>query len=333
MPPLRKKTPTYEVHQEFEDSGSVPSNVSKSLQLAILLEVSAYPKPGNVHRTADFSETKYEHFLASSVAVGPLLMYGAEQGVKAVNGEINLGQIGIGKIIKDAVSDTLSWQRGKNTLLGSIILLAPMAAAAGLTMTKNSSFSITKFRKNIKAVVESSTPNDAANLYDAIALAQPGGLGKVPTLDVTDANSKQKILHDRISLYEIFKISSSWDSVASEWVSNYGITFDIGYRYLKKQLEGNVDINTVTVHTYLKVLSKVPDTLIARKTGKAKAKWVSTEAEQILMAGGLTTKEGKRRLLDFDRKLRDPNHTLNPGTTADITAAILAVAILNGYRP
>jgi len=47
----------------------------------------------------------------------------------------------------------------------------------------------------------------------------------------------------------------------------------------------------------------------------------------------LTTKNGRNNLLKLDRKLRDPAHKLNPGTTADITAATLAVAILNGYRP
>ena len=46
--------------------GDVADHVSRCLQLAILLEVSAYPKPGNVHRTADFQETDYEHFLASA---------------------------------------------------------------------------------------------------------------------------------------------------------------------------------------------------------------------------------------------------------------------------
>lgn len=318
---------------ETPNENNIPNFVTQCLLLATLLEVSGYPKPGNVHRTADFQDTRYEHFLASAVAVTPFFRRSAHQGVTVREGTLKLHQIEIGRTINNAVSNASLWQHGKNTLLGSIILLTPMAVAAGLTLAKKSFFPITEFRKNLKAVVESTTSNDAANLYDAIALAQPGGLGKVSTLDVTDANSKKKILHDGISLYEIFKISSSWDSVASEWVSNYHITFDIGYKYLKKQLEEKININTATVHTFLKVLSEVPDTLIARKTGKARAKWVSTEAGEILKAGGLTTKEGKRRLLDLDRKLRDPNHTLNPGTTADITAATLAVAILNGYRP
>ncbi|WP_455363487.1 triphosphoribosyl-dephospho-CoA synthase, partial [[Eubacterium] cellulosolvens] len=37
--------------------------IAAALQLAVLLEVSAYPKPGNVHRTRDFELTRFEHFL------------------------------------------------------------------------------------------------------------------------------------------------------------------------------------------------------------------------------------------------------------------------------
>jgi len=333
MPSRQRKTEADRVCQELETLNSIPEYVSRCLQLALLLEVSAYPKPGNVHRTADFSETKYEHFLASAVAVGSHFLCAAVRGARLADGTTSLQQIGMGKIIKDATSDTLSWQRGKNTLLGSIILLTPMAVVAGQTLAANSCFSNVEFRKNLKSVVESTTPNDAAYLYDAITLAQPGGLGKVPTLDVTEAESRQRILDEGISLYEVFKISSSWDSIAYEWISNYHITFDIGYEYLRRRLETRVNLNTGIVHTFLKVLSEVPDTLIARKVGKQKAQSVSTKAEKILKAGGLTTGEGKRRLLDFDAELRDPYHTLNPGTTADLTSAILAIAILNGYRP
>ena len=31
-------------------------------QLAAALEVSGWPKPGNVHRTADFTDTRFEHY-------------------------------------------------------------------------------------------------------------------------------------------------------------------------------------------------------------------------------------------------------------------------------
>lgn len=310
----------------------IPEHVSRCLQLAILLEVSAYPKPGNVHRTADFEETRYEHFLASATAVRPHLKHAAKQGVLVHDEKIGFDRVEIGKIIKNAVVDASSWQHGGNTVLGSIILLVPIAVAAGITLAANE-FSIKKLRKNIKSVVESTTPEDAVNVYEAINIAQPGGLGKTPKLDVTDAASTNKIIEEKVSLYEVFKISAPWDSISSEWVNNYPITFNIGYPFFIEELEETNNINTATVHTFLKILSEIPDTLIARKAGIAKAKEVSAQARTVLEEGGLSTPKGRNILLKFDKKLHASAHQLNPGTTADITSAILALILLNGYRP
>jgi triphosphoribosyl-dephospho-CoA synthase len=296
------------------------------------LEVSAYPKPGNVQRTADFEGTRYEHFLASAIAVGPHFKHAANQGVLVHEEKIGLDRVGVGETIKEAVVDVSSWQHGGNTVLGSIILLVPIAVAAGITLAAGE-FSIPRLRRNIKSVVESTTPEDAVKLYEAISIAQPGGLGKAPKLDVTDATSTKKIIQDKVSLYEVFKISAPWDSISSEWVNDYHITFHIGYPFFIQQLEETNDINTATVHTFLKILSEVPDTLITRKAGMSNAKEVSTQAKRVLERGGLTTPEGKELLLKFDAKLRDPAHQLNPGTTADITSVVLALAILNGHRP
>lgn len=311
----------------------VPTHVSQCLQLAILLEVSAYPKPGNVHRTANFDETRYEHFLASAVAVYPHFKSIAQRGVDVFQNKISMDQVGVGGTVKKAVSEIALWQRDKNTLLGSIMLLSPMAAAAGLTMAQKSPFSTGTFRRNLASMVRSTTPHDAVNVYDAIRLASPGGLGKTPKFDVTDAESKQRILSSRTSLYDVFMISAPWDSISAEWVNGFHITFDIGYPYLKHEIRETGDINIASVNTFLRILSEVPDTLVARKAGKAKAHWISEEAKIVLDKGGLSTEKGKEQLIKLDRKLHDAGHKLNPGTTADITSAVLAVAILQGYRP
>ncbi len=303
--------------------------ISRCLELAVLLEVSGYPKPGNVHRTADFPETRYEHFLASAVAIAPSFKKAAKQGIKLSEEKISPAEVGIGKIIKDAVDRMRLSQSGGNTLLGAIILLSPVAAAAGMI---SNSFSLSKLRENIKVIVESTTPEDAVAVYDAIALLNPGGLNKVKKLDVTDPESKKRLLDEGVTLFGTFEISSSYDSVASEWVHNYPITFDLGYPYFVKQLEETGDINTATVHTYLKILAEVPDTLIARKAGQAKAESISAEAEQVLKEGGLATPSGRNLLHKLDIKLRDSAHSLSPGTTADIIGAVLALNNLNGYK-
>ncbi|MCW4002031.1 MAG: triphosphoribosyl-dephospho-CoA synthase [Candidatus Bathyarchaeota archaeon] len=305
--------------------------VSRCLELAILLEVSAYPKPGNVHRTADFRETRYEHFLASAVAVAPHFRRAAEQGTLISEGKIGPVDVGIGAIIKEAIKSVSVWQSNGNTLLGAIILLSPIAAAAG--MFHGEKFSSSKLRRNIKVIVESTTPIDAANVYDAIQIAKPSGLRKAPKLDITDPTSKQKIVDEQVALFEVFKIASTYDSIASEWVNNYPITFDLGHPYFIRQLKETTNVNTATVHTFLKILSEVPDTFIARKVGLATAEEISAEAKHVLKEGGLTTASGRKLLLKFDEKLRDPAHKLSPGTTADITEAVLATSILNGYRP
>jgi triphosphoribosyl-dephospho-CoA synthase len=305
-------------------------HISRCLELAILLEVSAYPKPGNVHRTADFPETRYEHFLASAVAIAPSFKKAAEQGFRVSEGEIGPSEVGIGNIIKDAVDRMLGSQSGGNTLLGAIIILAPIAVAAGMIPN---SFSLSKLRKNIKVIVESTTPEDAVEVYDAIALVNPGGLNKSSKLDVTDPASKKKILDEQVTLFDTFEIAFSYDSIASEWVHNYPITFDLGYPYFVKQLEETGDINTATVHAFLKILAEVPDTFISRKVGQAKAESISTEAGRVLKEGGLTTPLGRNLIQKLDSKLRDPEHDLSPGTTADITEAVLAINNLNGYKP
>ena len=304
--------------------------ISSCLELAILLEVSGYPKPGNVHRTANFPETKFEHFLASAVAIVPSFKKAAEQGIRVSKGEIGTSEVGIGNVIKDAVDRMLGSQSGGNTLLGAIIILAPIAIAAGMIPNR---FSLSKLRKNIKMIVESTTPEDAFDVYDAITVVNPGGLGKSPKFDVTDSNSKKMIRDEGVTLFETFEIASSYDSIASEWVNNYHITFDLGYPYLVEQLEETGDINTATVHAFMKILAEVPDTFISRKVGQAKAESISAEAKEILEAGGLTTPLGRNLLHNLDSKLRDPNHDLSPGTTADITEAVLAINNLNGYKP
>lgn len=305
-------------------------HISRCLELAILLEVSGYPKPGNVHRTADFASTTFEHYLASAVAIAPSFRTAALQGIKVSEGEIGASEVGIGEIIKDAVNRMLSSQSGGNTLLGAIIILAPIAVGAG--MIRNG-FSLSKLRENIKVVVESTTPLDAVAVYDAIALVKPGGLNKAKKFDVTEPDSKKQLLDEGVTLFDTFKIASVYDSVASEWVNNYPITFDLGYPYLVKQFKETKNINTATVHAFMKVLSEVPDTFISRKVGQDKSESISAEAALVLKEGGLTTALGRNLLLKLDSRLRDPDNKLSPGTTADITEAVLALNNLNGYKP
>ena len=308
-------------------------HISKCLELAILLEASAN-KPGNVNRTGCFGNTRYEHFLASAVAAEPYFEWAAGRGVEVSQGEILVSDVGLGRIIRDCVVNINGWQRGGNTLLGTVILLSPIAVAAGMTPTKEEHvLEIPKLRENLKFVVESTTPEDAVDVYKAIKIANPSGLGKAPEFNVNDPNSINLIRKEKISLYDTFMIASEYDTICSEWVKNYPITFDAAYPCLIEQIRKTDDLNMAIIHTFLKILAGYPDTLIARKIGIKKTREVSATAKEVLKLGGLETSKGRKRLREFDHELRKSSNLLNPGTTADIIAATLALTVLSGYRP
>jgi len=307
-------------------------HISKCLELAILFEVSA-AKPGNVNFTVGFEGTRVEHFLASAVVAGPSFEEAARRGIAVEDKKLRVNDVGMGEIIKNCVVDIEAWQKGGNTLLGTVILFAPIAVAAGMTPTReNFDFEFSCLRENLKLAVESTTAEDAVHLYEAVDVAKPSGLNKAPDLDVNDPSSKERILRENVSLYQVFKIAAGYDDVCAEWVNNYPITFELAYPYLMKQLKSR-DLNTAIMHTFLKVLSEHPDTFIARKVGFEKAREISLNAKRVLELGGVETSEGREGILEFDRKLRESGNLLNPGTTADLTAASLALCTLSGYRP
>jgi triphosphoribosyl-dephospho-CoA synthase len=307
-------------------------HISKCLELAMLLEVSV-TKPGNVTFTKGFMDTRVEHFLASAVAAESWFEEAAQRGIAVSENRLSIGSIEMGQIIKKCVTDINAWQKGGNTVLGTVILLVPVAVAAGMTPTKkNMSFDFSKLRTNLRFAVESTTADDAVHLYEAIAVAKPSGLGSISNLDVHDPASKKRILQENVSLYKVFKIAAGYDAICSEWVKNYPLTFDLAYPYLLKELKRGT-LNTAVVHTFLRILSEHSDTFIVRKAGIEKAREISYDARKILKLGGEETTKGKQSILEFDKKLRNFGNIYNPGTTADLTAAALALCTLNGYRP
>lgn len=307
------------------------ADIARAAQLASALEVSGYPKPGNVHRTADIEGTTFEQFIASSIAIGPTLLDVAERGFKAGKGEMRVSDIGLGKAIKRAIEDTMKWQMDGNTNLGIVMLLIPLTAAAGMTLAKEGSVKVEKLRRNLSAVLKSTTPEDAIDVYDAILIASPAGLKEVDELDVKDEASRERIKRERIPLHKIMKLSSGWDNVSKEWATNMQITFEFGYPLVKRIYNQTKNMNITTVQTFLEILSRYPDTFVQGTHGKKIADEISRRAKSIVKKGGMLKAEGRRLVAEFDEELR--KRQINPGTTADLTSSSLMVAILDGLRP
>lgn len=273
-----------------------PEDIAAAGQLACLLEVSA-PKPGNVSPNHHFHDTRYEDFLASAVAIGPAL---AAAGTRP-----------LGTTVRRAVEATARWTRS-NTNLGIVLLLAPLARAAFRESGD--------LRSRLARVLDETTVEDAAEVYAAIRLARPGGLGHAAAEDVAGAPS--------VTLREAMKLAADRDAVAREYVTDFAMTFEIGVPALRTARQTGLPWTDATVEGYLRLLGVQADTHIARKLGPAAAEAVSRRAREVQAAGGVRSPAGQQALAAFDAELRDATNSRNPGTTADLTCAALFVVII-----
>jgi triphosphoribosyl-dephospho-CoA synthase len=271
--------------------------VAGAAQLACVLECSA-DKPGNITPRHDFADTSYEDMLHSAIALGPELGRAAERGV--------------GETVLAAVRATRR-VAGANTNLGIALLFAPLARAALLGHP---------FRDRAQEVLDALTLDDARAAYEAIRLAGAGGLDEPVEHDVRDAPT--------VTLREAMAAAAERDSVAAEYATGYAVTFEVGLPALTRALDDGLRPRAATVEAFLELLATVPDTLVARKRGRAAAERVSAGAAGVLGAGGVRDDAGRAALAAFDASLRRDGNALNPGTTADLVTAVLFVALLEG---
>jgi triphosphoribosyl-dephospho-CoA synthase len=310
----------------------VADEIGRCASLSILLEVSGYPKPGNIHRNRDFPKTRYEHFLCGAIAIAPAMITLTLNGVLLGLNRLKLEEIDLGKHILTAISDTQRWQHGGNTNLGTVFLLGPLCVAAGAA-SSSGMMTTGGIRKEVERVMRGTTARDAVNVYEAIKVARPGGLRPIPEFDVNNEASEEDILKRNITLYRIFELSSSWDNISKELVTGMRVTFEIGHPTFMKTFEETQDVNAATVNTYLTILAKELDTLVIRKNGETAAHDISKRASEIIEAGGLKSARGRRMVQSFDDDLSKKSGKLNPGTTADLTCSSIMVALLEGWRP
>ena len=133
-----------------------------------------------------------------------------------------------------------------------------------------------------------------------------------------------------IGLRDAMAAAAERDSIASEYVTDYALTFETGVPALAAALGDGLGVREAIVEAHLRLLDAAPDTLIARKRGADAAAQVSARAREVLAAGGVRSAAGREALQRFDASLRSPDNALNPGTTADLVTAAIFVALVEG---
>jgi triphosphoribosyl-dephospho-CoA synthase len=279
-------------------NASLDLSIGQCATLACLFEVTA-PKPGNVHRGADFHDTTLNDFMASAVALGPVMDRAADQRV--------------GKTVLNAVEAT-RLVTSANTNLGMVLLLAPLA-----TVPRNDSL-----KTGLHQVLARLNSQDAADVFHSIELAQPGGLlprdRAPPRYDVSGPPPTD--------LLAAMGEAAEWDLIARQYVNGFQQVLREVLPWLLRWSDHPWPERIVYAH--VRLMSEHPDSLIARKCGRSVAEESAARATAVLEAGPVGSHDYWRAVADLDFWLRSDGNRRNPGTTADLIAAGIFAGLREG---
>ena len=264
--------------------------------VAGILEAAA-AKPGNVHPGQSFADLTFADLVAAAIATGPPL----DDAPRMLLGEIILAAV------REARATT-----GTNANLGIVLLLAPLAAAAGPPTPQS-----------VEAVFGMLGPADSALIWEAINLARPGGLGRSERWDLAAPSPPD--------IRAAMRHAAGRDTIARLWADGFADLFAGPVADLAAGLATGLPLADAILLTFLRQLAREPDSLILRRHGADVAAHVSRQAARIVAGGH--ARRWSAEVAAFDALLRAPRR-LNPGTTADLVAAALYILLVDGrLRP
>lgn len=250
-------------------------------------------KPGNVHRFAHGHRMTADQFLDSAEISAPWICKEHSS---------------VGQRILSAVKATCE-KVGTNTNLGILLLCAPLAKAAGDGNPD--------LQTALLQTLDEMDTDDARDVFSAIRIANPGGLGNAEEQDVRQAPT--------IPLIEAMAMAADRDLIARQYATGFADIFAGGVSAWQMATDRGDEGMWPTVFVYLHFLSSFPDSHVARKHGIDRAEEIRREAEIIRQRITDETNLSRRQadLLAFDERLK--NGGINPGTSADLTVATLFV--------
>lgn len=272
---------------------------AENAELALLLEVASTPKPGNVDRAREYPDLRFEHFVAGAV--------GARGGFEGA-----AGGVAVGESFRRAIAG-MSEQSGGNTQFGAILLVTPLVRAAASGDLSES---------DVERVVAGTTVEDAANFYHAfeyVDVAVDDAPDEMTDLDVRRGEGAVPAVRERgITFGELMEQSAGVDGVAAELTDGCPRTFDVA----ETIAAGTGPVTDRAARAYLDALASEVDTFVVTQHDRETAEEVRRRA-----AAARDGHEDPETLAaEFVER------EINPGTTADIVAGGLFVALERGLE-
>lgn len=261
---------------------------------ALLMEV-AVDKPGNVSPRHRFHDMGLEEFTRSAFAVGQTLQ------------QASLGRWRYGCAVQETVMNSLNATGGVNVHLGSILLMTPLVLGYQ-----------DDWRAGVADLIGHLGVKDTDRVFGAIRRAHPGGL-------VAASQVKDDVFRPAARpLLDVFSDAAAYDWIAREYCLSFQTVFGRWAPYLQTQLKRGQAWDQAILSLYIEMLGENPDSLWIRKNGRAAAELKHRLVKEAIV-------RGDRR--ELSRLLEDPENRWNPGTTADLVAAAILVALVKGDRP
>ena len=191
---------------------------------ACVLEVLA-PKAGNVHPQRSFDDTRWTDFVAAADAIEPIFDGVRERRV----GETVLSSI---RATREAT--------GQNVNLGIVLLLAPLARVP----------TGADARAGVREILDTLDSDDCRDVFEAIALANPGGLGSSDESDVHEPPPDD--------LLAAMRLAADRDLVARQYAGGFDEVFQLGLPALQTALDRGLSLQDATVRLHLELMAEHP---------------------------------------------------------------------------
>jgi len=272
---------------------------AENAELALLLEVTGTPKPGNVDRHREYPDLRFEHFVAGAA--------GARRGFR-----LAAGGAPVGRAFERAVWG-MAEQSGGNTQFGAVLVATPLVSATAAGSLDPG---------GVEDVIAATTIDDTAAFYrafDHVDVAVDDPPAGMADLDVRPGSDAIPAVRERgLSLGELMAESAGVDGVAAEWTAGFPRTFATA----RTVLEDDDPVPDRASRAFLDLLAEEPDTFVVTQHDRETAEEVQERARGV--------REGEEDAKDLADELIQRG--INPGTTADIVAGALFVALERGLE-
>lgn len=277
---------------------SVPEAVEKVGTIALeamLMEAACAPAPGLVDRFNSGSHKDMDifTFIKSSSSLGPAMYRCALAGWKHTSTDKDLLPIlrSIGQKAEKVMFEVTS---GVNTQKGLLFLLGIMTAAAARSI-----------RQGDTGCIIEATLQRVAKICSGIVERELGSLDHV-------------LPERKLTAGETLYLNHRAIGIRGEIAAGLPVIKTQGLPCLTAALLSGLTINDALIHALLGIMSETQDTTILNRHDMPTLLEVQQSAKDIMTAGGMLTKEGRKRITELDWIYS--HKRISPGGAADLLA-------------